>query len=567
MDVRVLDNRRLKAIGVILPVAFVVLLDLVRGDRVLSAGTRSTYLAVTVLCIAGFAVAMFHFIDRAQREILRQNRELAAVNAVSSALRGRHDVDQLLDLALSSLVASGIAAKASVDLVGEGLSTPDPGALTRRTASLPGTAGKGAGICGKAVQIPLTTGTSVVGRLRVLLHAPLGGPDGLSGNTLATIGRQIASAIELAQVLDDLERVNREGRAFQDVLLRISHQQAPTEVLEAVVGHAKEFLAADDAVLCLGEESTRVIRLDRPAPLGDRPVLVDDTAVHEHHELCPVRSSSGCPTSLVVPLRDPSGDLGELWVARLTPGGFGDREEAFVRTLCELASVALTGAQERESGRQGVIVAERERIAREMHDSLAQVLGVTHLRLRALDGRVEVKAAREVATELAALADICEEAYHDVREAILGLRQSCRAERGLLDSMSAYLAKYSDQCGIETTLVTELEHELALSPSCEVQMIRVIQEALTNVRKHSGARSATVRITESETSTTFVVEDDGYGFDPGGPPAQRDRFGLFTMRERMGLLNGSLVIDSAPGQGTRVIAGVPERSLRRPRSG
>ena len=136
-----------------------------------------------------------------------------------------------------------------------------------------------------------------------------------------------------------------------------------------------------------------------------------------------------------------------------------------------------------------------------------------------------------------------------------------RAERGLLNSMGAYLAKYTDQCGIETTLVSELDHELALSPRCEVQMIRVIQEALTNVRKHSGAKSVVVRISESDTTTTFVVEDDGDGFDPGSPLAKRDRFGLFTMRERMGLLNGTLTIDSAPGHGTRVIARVPERSI------
>ena len=66
--------------------------------------------------------------------------------------------------------------------------------------------------------------------------------------------------------------------------------------------------------------------------------------------------------------------------------------------------------------------------------------------------------------------------------------------------------------------------------------------------------------------TTFVVEDDGDGFDPASPLSKRDRFGLFTMRERMGLLNGSLTIDSAPGLGTRVIAGVPERSIPRAHS-
>jgi two-component system nitrate/nitrite sensor histidine kinase NarX len=95
-------------------------------------------------------------------------------------------------------------------------------------------------------------------------------------------------------------------------------------------------------------------------------------------------------------------------------------------------------------------------------------------------------------------------------------------------------------------------------------VIRVIQEALTNVRKHSGAQSATVHVSESDSMTTFVVEDDGHGFDPGGSVSDRDGFGLFTMRERMALLNGSLTVDSAPGRGTRVIVNVPERSHPRP---
>jgi two-component system nitrate/nitrite sensor histidine kinase NarX len=113
-------------------------------------------------------------------------------------------------------------------------------------------------------------------------------------------------------------------------------------------------------------------------------------------------------------------------------------------------------------------------------------------------------------------------------------------------------------------LDSDLDHELSLSPRCEVHLIRVIQEALTNVRKHSGAKSASVRVTESDSTTTFVVEDDGHGFDQGDSPFDRDGFGLFTMRERMALLNGSLTIDSAPGRGTRVTASVPERSHPKP---
>ena len=218
----------------------------------------------------------------------------------------------------------------------------------------------------------------------------------------------------------------------------------------------------------------------------------------------------------------------------------------------------------RENGRQRAVLDERGRIAREMHDSLAQVLGVTHLRLRALDAREEVRDNPEISAELAEVADICQEAYQDVRESILGLRGSNTTERGLLDNLRAYLAKYSQQCDIATSLDSDLDQDLALSPRCEVQMIRVIQEALTNVRKHSGATSAIVRITESDSTTTFVVEDNGHGFDPGDSLIDRDRFGLYTMRERMDLLNGSLTVDSAPGRGTRVIADVPERGRPRP---
>src|SRR5674476_1697494 len=94
--------------------------------------------------------------------------------------------------------------------------------------------------------------------------------------------------------------------------------------------------------------------------------------------------------------------------------------------------------------------ASRGRFAREMHDSLAQVLGVTHLRLRALDVREEGRDSPEVATELAGLADICQEAYQDVRESILGLGGSNRTERGLLDNLRAYLVRYSQQCDIAT---------------------------------------------------------------------------------------------------------------------
>jgi two-component system nitrate/nitrite sensor histidine kinase NarX len=178
--------------------------------------------------------------------------------------------------------------------------------------------------------------------------------------------------------------------------------------------------------------------------------------------------------------------------------------------------------------------------------------------------RPDVAPAGRVAGELEDLASVNEEAYRDVREAILGLREASRTQ-GLLEALGAYLDKYAVQSGIAVELDSTLDGEPALPAATEIQLIRVIQEALTNVRKHARATRAHVRLASAEPGTvTVVVEDDGRGFDSTATTVHRDGgYGLQTMRERMQLAGGSLRIDSQPGRGTRVIAIVPDGSRLR----
>ncbi|MHB8275418.1 MAG: sensor histidine kinase [Dermatophilaceae bacterium] len=571
--------------GVLLPVGFILALEFVHytveaRDRRLDGfwdGYRLIFICVTVASILAFGLVMFRFIDRAQRQVVRQNRELAAMNAVSSAVQGEVGVDRIVDVALESLLITSGAAEASVTIFSTEDRSPDGPGVTRRRLAAPGSAllvpNDPGGDDAPIIDFPLSTGTVTVGRMQLRLPVGAGAGDRLASGTLQNIGHQLASAIQLAQLVADLQRRKHEGHAFYDVLLQISNQNPPPDILSAVVQHARDLMGSDEAVLSLNEDASRSVQfagtLEGSAAFADGTACITSEAgprhkAHGDEVACPVRSSPEWMAEMTVPIRGPIGMLGELWIGRRSDALFTERDRAFLVTLSGLAAIAITSAQMRENGRQRAVLAERERIAREMHDSLAQVLGVTHLRLRALDTRDEVCQNPAVAVELAEIADICEDAYQDVREAILGLRDSGKTERGLQDNLRAYLTKYTQQCNIETSLSSDLDHELALSPRCEVHLIRVIQEALTNVRKHSGATSAIVRITESDSSTTFVVEDDGHGFDQGGSRLDRDGFGLFTMRERMALLNGSLTIDSAPGRGTRVTASVPERSHPRP---
>jgi two-component system nitrate/nitrite sensor histidine kinase NarX len=563
------DLHRLKWIGVALPIVFLVAIEAFRylfvEEDQLQRAEHVAIAVVTGIAVVIFASLMFYLIERAQRQVIRQNRELAAVNAVSTAVQGELGVDQIIDAALHSVVETTGATEASVTVFPP--NGGNEGGIERRVSVARHASAAPLGPVPHLVDIPLTAGTAVLGRMR--LHLPEGAsePDLLASATLQNIGHQLACSIQIGQLVADLQRRKAEGHGIYDVLMRISNQDPLAETLGAVVRHAHDLIHSDEAVMCVNAATATAVGLDGPG-VGAR-LLADGSVClpfdpdrfpvsGSPYPTCPVRATSAAAVGLEVTLTSPDGTLGDLWIGRLGGPDYGGRELGYLSTLGGLASIAITNARMRESEQQAAILAERERIAREMHDSLAQVLGVTHLRLRALRSRSELADAPGTVSELVELADLTEEAYRDVREAILGLRESSRADRGLVEGLRAYLDKYSHQSGVRATLATDFDAEPALWPRAEVQVIRVIQEALANVRKHSGASSAVVRISNGDDWVTFAIEDDGRGFDLGGTLLDRDSgFGLHTMRERMELIGGTLAIDSAPGRGTRVIARVP----------
>ena len=566
------DFARLRWLGVVLPVVFVIGLEIVRvafvdRDPAQMPGHLTLAMA-TVVGVVVFATLMFWLIERAQRQVLRQNRELTAVNAVSTAVQGELGVDVIIDAALSSVIDSTGATEASVTVFAPDGRADGEGGLERRLVATGHQRPTPDMIVDvpHLIDIPLSTGTSVVGRMRLHMATGADEPDLLTSATLQNIGHQLASSIQIGQLVADLNRRKKEGHGLYDILLRISNQDALGDTLAAIVGHAQNLVDGDDALISLNPATARSVQLDDSSAgmsvTGDGTVSISPDPARfsdpTRHSLAgPVRASSDITASAEIAIPSRDGILGDLWVGRSAAIPYTDRDRRFLMTLAGLASIAIIAARMRENERQGAIVAERERIAREMHDSLAQILGVTHLRLRALLGGPEVGGSPRVAKELEDLAELTEEAYRDVREAILGLRESSRVDRGLVESLRAYLEKYSHQSGVKATLESTLGGEPALQPRTEVQVIRVIQEALTNVRKHSGAGSAVVRLSGHDDAVRIVVEDDGRGFDLTGTLFGRDGYGLHSMRERMELIGGTLTIDSTPGSGTRVIATIP----------
>jgi signal transduction histidine kinase len=146
--------------------------------------------------------------------------------------------------------------------------------------------------------------------------------------------------------------------------------------------------------------------------------------------------------------------------------------------------------------------------------------------------------------------------FVDVREAILGLKMTGRADVRLAAMLTEYARHFSQLADlpVEVAIAPSVE-QLALPPESELQLLRIVQEALSNVRKHSRASSACVCVSNGGPLLELTISDDGQGFDPDaryGDAGGRPHFGLSTMRERAEAIGAEFRLDSQPGQGTKV---------------
>jgi signal transduction histidine kinase len=191
-----------------------------------------------------------------------------------------------------------------------------------------------------------------------------------------------------------------------------------------------------------------------------------------------------------------------------------------------------------------------------MHDGLAQVLGYVNTKVQAVDAYVRRGAIDEASAQLRELALSARSAYTDVREGIIGLRTLPGPEKNLSEVLREFLQQWKEQSGISADL--SMDSDLRLKADVELQLVRIIQEALTNVRKHARATTARVELSSAGGKLLVSIFDDGVGFNPAQKSrGEFPRFGLSTMRERAESVGGTLTIESSPGNGATVRLELP----------
>jgi signal transduction histidine kinase len=259
-----------------------------------------------------------------------------------------------------------------------------------------------------------------------------------------------------------------------------------------------------------------------------------------------------------VPLKFKNKVQGILNLASKEPRLLTGQQMTLLTAMGQQIGVAIQGVRLYDRVQNVAILEERVRIGRELHDGLAQVLGYLHLKSKVLERLLSSDGADQALAELHEMQEVSRDAYRDVRESILGLRTTVTQDKGLIPTLRQYLHLFSQQCGIRAELVSRPDVKMEFEPHAEIQLLRIVQEALTNVRKHSQASRAWVRFEAEQDEQLLIVEDNGRGFDPSRMGQDLSQhFGLKTMRERAEGVGGSLEISTQPGQGVKVIVRMP----------
>ena len=201
---------------------------------------------------------------------------------------------------------------------------------------------------------------------------------------------------------------------------------------------------------------------------------------------------------------------------------------------------------------------ERRRVARDIHDGPAQMMANAVLQVEIVE-KLLVRDPSAAASEMNDLRRIISDSLKDLRRIIFDLRPMILDDLGLAPALRRYTDDFTSRHSLPVEMKV-LGVETRIDPIVEVALFRIVQEALHNARKHALASRVVVTLGYGPDAVGVSIEDDGKGFDPTGVSrnwGQSDKFGLSGMRERAKLFGGSLDVDTAPGEGTRITVRIP----------
>jgi two-component system nitrate/nitrite sensor histidine kinase NarX len=230
------------------------------------------------------------------------------------------------------------------------------------------------------------------------------------------------------------------------------------------------------------------------------------------------------------------------------------------RSLLEALTAHLAAAMENlrlnSLEKEAAVAQERTFIARELHDSIAQSLAFLKIQVQLMHDALETGDARRVQSVLEEIETGVRESYGDVRELLVHFRTRAQGE-DIEPALRTTLRKFEHQSGLASTMQMQ-GHGMPLAPDLQIQVLHIVQEALSNVRKHARATQVWLAV-EQQPQWRFEVRDDGVGFLPEKGRDDETHVGLRIMAERAEKVGGALDVVSTPGRGTSIVLTLPQR--------
>jgi signal transduction histidine kinase len=418
---------------------------------------------------------------------------------------------------------------------------------------------------------------------------------------LMVISQQIGMAVVNARLYEQaeqrthvLERHSRVAESLRDIVNKINSNASVDDVLDFIVAQADVLSETNFVALWLlqskqgpfqlhsirGEfpEAMRTLKLDIDEGMLGLAVkerrniyfqdmsrvryATEQAGIDHNHPVYMTEPNQGVLAQvieafkaiMVVPLLTQNGAYGALEFFYPTPRVFKQDEITLASAFAEQASLAIENAMLREECARAAILSERNRLARELHDSVTQLLYSVTLYSEAA---AETLASGEIKTAMEHLRDLrdtAQEALREMRLLIYELHRPALEQRCLSRAIQARLDAVEGRGGMHAELLVEGDEQI--SPQIQEELYNIAHEALNNALKHAQANSVQVHLRFGDAETEMEISDDGVGFEPS-MDGTGGGFGIPGMMERAQKLGGTMKIESAPGAGTRVIARVP----------
>lgn len=366
---------------------------------------------------------------------------------------------------------------------------------------------------------------------------------------------RLAALYEVSAFVAGAETLDELARGFARQVRRIAHADAVAIRWSDEANERYLLLAGDGLPDAMARDETCL--LTERCLCGQSRATADTRVIAIRNSAPPPLAhcaKAGYATLVSVPVALHDRILGEIDLFYRAPVEPAADERDLLDALASHLAGSMEGLRAGALEREAAVAEERGLLARELHDSIAQSLAFLKIQLQLLRDALERRDDDAVQRAIAELEAGLRESTGDVRELLIHFRTRTNSE-DIEPALRTTLQKFEHQSGLKTHLLVE-GHGLPLAPDVQVQVLHVVQEALSNVRKHAGAREVWLEVQRAP-QWRFEVRDDGRGFDAAADAPDETHVGLRIMRERAARIGAQVEIDAVPGAGTCVVLTVP----------